>query len=268
MGHRLLRQHGVLDVTEFSHLSLHPDHYQILSSRAISCKVVEERGYHSPTSMQLRLGGFSFAQQALTPGLMIPRWAITGRPAMWSQYRPDRPRHNVDTGRARKYEVPPGTRSTIDILPSSLAELRAGSETWVSIEGHLKADAMKSAGAPATIAVVGIWSWRSQGEPLPAWKTIVDANPGRWITIVCDSDFTTHADVPLAVSRFGRHLNLLGARVRILHPPAHGAEKIGVDDFLANGGDLNDLVVVPVDEVQRILHARPERRPNAYPRTP
>lgn len=265
MGDRLVRVNGVLDVSW--HLNIHGDHYQILASRAISDKVAQERGYHSICdALQLRLGGFSFRQQALTPGLMIPRWAITGRPAMWSQYRPDRPGMDKD-GRLKKYEVPPGTRSTVDILPSSLSALRSGSECWVSLEGHLKADAIKSAGVAATVAVVGIWSWRSQGEPIPAWKTIVDASPGRWMHIVCDSDFTTHADVPLAACRFGRHLNQLGARVRILHPPPHGTEKIGVDDYLAAGGSLDDLITVPIDDVQTILHARPERRQIAYPRT-
>lgn len=236
-------------------------HQDLLDARAVPGWVADLRGYRTITDpAELRREGFSPKQATVTPGLLIPRWSLAGRPAIYPQFRPDRPRRIGD--HVAKYELPAGAFTSLDVLPDSLAALRDGAECWVSCEGHLKSDSMRSAGAPATVALVGVSVWKTENTH-PAWEALVKASPGRWFNVVADSDFQTTVDVSMHVSRLAVHLDELGAPVRVLHPPGEPGHKCGVDDHLAAGGSLDDLVEVAWTVVQ--LAARSNRRgPHAY----
>jgi hypothetical protein len=70
--------------------------------------------------------------------------------------------------------------------------------------------------------------------------------------IACfDSDASTNRSVALAMRRLGRWLISKGAKVRYcIVPPVFGSEaKTGVDDFLASGGTVGDLLEACVHRV-------------------
>lgn len=241
--------------------SLAPNHAAILAARAVSADIVAARGYRSVNEPQtLRRLGFSPKQASVTPGLLIPRWSLAGRPATYPQFRPDVPRRVGD--HVAKYELPAGSYTTLDVLPVAIPALRDGADCWVSCEGHIKSDAMLSAGVPAAVAIVGVWAWKTQWT-VPAWQALVDACPRRWFHVVADSDFATTTDVARAVSRLALHLADIDARVRVLHPPAADGGKVGVDDYLGAGGSLDDLVVV--DQADLEGHAARRGGVRAYP---
>jgi putative DNA primase/helicase len=239
--------------------NLAPHHVDLLKARAVTPDVAKARGYTTIIApAELELAGYAAGQirRLPVPGLFIPRYGLNGV-ATWPQYRPDAPAYRRD-GSAVKYVAPSGSWNFVDALPDALGTLASDAEVWVSAEGPIKADAMTSAGALA-VSMAGVWGWRSQGEPVRGLETL--ARWARWWHVVCDSDFTTTSDVPLAVCRLGAHLRGLGGKVRILHPP--GDEKVGVDDWLAWGGTLDDLVQVSANQVAAVLRRRTSR-PRAY----
>lgn len=238
-----------------------PGHRRFLAERAVPEAVAAERGYRSVTDPgELLEVGFPRRQARYdTPGLLIPRYGLDGR-ATWPKVRPDRPRFRRD-GTPVKYDSPAGSWSVLDCLPGRLEALDRAPEVWVSCEGFVKADAMTGAGVVA-VAIDGVWGWRSAGEPLAAWAVL--ARRPRWWHLVADNDLVSSWDVPAAVARLGAHLKALGGRVRILHPPA-GPAKVGVDDHLAGGGDLDGLTQVGVDTVAEVLSRRRGDRPRGYP---
>jgi hypothetical protein len=238
-----------------------PHHRAFLDARAVPGWVADIRGYFTARSVDdLVAVGYpeSQARKIPTPGIVIPRFGLDGKPACWPKYRPDVPANRND-GRVQKYVFAAGSWNMLDALPDTLPRLASDEEIWLSAEGQLKADAMRGVGV-LTADIEGIWSWRSQGAPLKAFEVL--AHWPRWWHVICDSDFATSSDVPLAVCRLALHLKQLGGKVRVLHPPASD-QKLGVDDFLARGGSLDGLTQVEPDVVRTVLRSRPSR-PRAY----
>lgn len=216
---------------------LAPRHLDFLAARAVTEPVIERRGYATVTDWhELAAAGFPFEQaEKLVPGLLIPRYGLSGRPSTWPKFRPDPESRNGPP--KAKYTSPGGSWNSVDALPGT--PLRGGGDLWLSAEGFIKADAMTAAGLP-TVAIDGVYGWRSQGETVLGLVAL--ARSGRWFHLVCDSDVDTNPRVAGAMFRLAGWLRHEGCRVRMLHPPGPG--KVGVDDFLAAGGSIGELVPV------------------------
>lgn len=209
-------------------------HLALLAARAVTGHVVERRGYSTITdAAELEALGFSPKQaRQLVPGLHIPLYALNGKPATFSKFRPDGlcfDRH----WKQIKYASVANSWGSLDALPGTILS----ADLWVSPEGFIKADAMTAVGLPV-VAFDGIYGWLYRGEPLVGLEAL--ARPGRWFHVVCDSDYRTNPQVAGAMCRLAKWLRSEGAKVRILHPP--GEQKVGVDDFLAAGGSMCQLV--------------------------
>lgn len=217
---------------------LAPRHQAFLAIRAVSGPVIARRGYRTVTDPgDLCALGFPEKQaKALVPGLLIPRYGLQGA-ASWPKFRPDVEGRNGPMenhrGHVVKYASPGGSWNFLDALPDTLLN----GDIWCSAEGFIKADAMTATGLPV-VAFDGVWGWRSQGAPILGLEALV--RPGRWWHLVCDSDYTTNFRVAGAMCSLARWLRSEGCKVRILHPP--GEQKAGVDDFLAAGGHIAQLV--------------------------
>lgn len=243
--------------------ALAPHHAEFLAARAVSPEVAELRGYRTithPVDLVLA-GGFPPGQATkLGTGMLIPRYGLDGRPS-WAKFRPDGVRRRAD-GTPIKYASPAGSWNLVDCLPARRLELLDAPEIWVSAEGYIKGDSMTTAGLSPVLAVDGVWGWRGSEGPLPAWR-VLSTQP-RWWHVVADNDLAANDDVAIAAFRLGAYLQGLGAKgVRILHPPV-GRKKVGIDDHLAQGGTLDELVQVPAATVRRVLTSRPERLVRAY----
>lgn len=225
-------------------------HEAFLAARAVTGDVVERRGYRTIADWrELCAAGFPETQaKFLKRGLLIPRYGLDGKRSHFPKFRPDPegrngPITNRD-GHVIKYASPGASWNFLDMLPGT----KLGAEVWVSAEGFIKADAMTAAGMP-TVAFDGVWGWRSGGEAILGLEAL--AKPGRWFHLVCDSDIETNPLVAGAMFRLAAWLRREGAQVRILHPP--GDDKVGVDDFLACGHCLSDLVEAPREQMRTYL---------------
>jgi hypothetical protein len=228
--------------------SLLPQHQELLRKSAIADAVAEARGYFSATK-RTELGDLGFARyQQLVPALVVPIWGVRGEVVNY-QSRPDRPRVDAERGREVKYEtvadssvrldVPPGCRP---LLGSPLAAL------WVT-EGSRKADALASAGVCA-ISVLGVDCINTDD-----WDRV--ALDERRVYVVFDSDVMVKRTVHGALERLAKLLRAKGAAVSFVYLPTTEG-KIGVDDYLAGGGTVEDLYALAEDELRE---PPPEEKP-------
>ena len=133
---------------------------------------------------------------------------------------------------------------------------------WVT-EGIKKGDALTSRGLYA-ITLSGVWNWKSQGDPLPDWDHVVLR--GRTVYIAFDADAAANYQVAQAMHDLGYFLKGEGADVRYVVCPGDPNDKTGVDDFLAAGGTVEDLIAVATTEapkVKKVTAALPET--DVYP---
>jgi hypothetical protein len=211
---------------------LAPNHAAFLAARAVPESVIARRGYRTVTDPgDLMALGFPDKQaHNLIPGLLIPRYGLAGA-ASWPKFRPD-PEGRNGPPRA-KYESPGGAWNFLDTLPGTYLT----GDIWVSAEGFVKGDAMAAVGLPV-VSFDGVYGWRTQGGPILGLEAL--ARPGRWFHVVCDSDYRTNPKVAAAMCGLAKWLRSEGSKVRVLHPP--GEQKVGVDDFLAAGGHICQLV--------------------------
>jgi hypothetical protein len=214
----------------------------------ISEEVAEARGYRTVTvKADLRRLGFSDAQ-CRVPALVIPLWSVDGEPA-GHQARPDEPRRR--DGRVVKYETPRGTRMVLDVHPSAREELGDPAIPLFITEGVKKGDAAVSAGL-CCVALLGVWNWRGtngQGgtTALPDWERI--ALNERTVYVVFDSDVMLNPQVSRALARLGAFLGSRGAHVGYVYLPAGPqGQKVGLDDFLAQGNGVDEVLSHAVTE--------------------
>ena len=224
-------------------------HEAFLAARAVTGAVIARRGYRTVTDPgDLCAAGFPEKQaERLVPGLLIPRYGLAGQRS-WPKFRPDPEGRNGPP--KAKYEAPGGAWNILDALPGTILS----GDIWVSAEGFIKADAMTAASGLPVVAFDGVWGWRSQQEPILGLEVL--ASPGRWFHVVCDSDVDTNPKVASAMFTLAAWLRRQDCKVRLLHPPGPG--KQGVDDFLAGGGHLAQLVPVerPSSTVRRVWTCR------------
>jgi Domain of unknown function (DUF3854) len=241
-------------------LHIFPQHAELLKASAIDPEVARERGYVSvDTKKRLETPGFS-GRQRNVPGLLIPVHDATGAIALY-QYRPDNPRL-TDAGKVVKYETPYRSRLVLDV-PVRMRE-RTGDpkyDLWIT-EGSRKVDAAVSAGL-CCIGLLGVTGWRGtngQGgkTALPDWAHIA-INEGRRIYLCFDSDVMTKESVADALAQLGGFVGRRGAAVRYVYLPQDGDDKTGLDDYLAAGGTVDDLITSATPDIRtprKALHTR------------
>ncbi len=238
---------------------LSQQHYQMLKASVISDEVIKERGYRTITNEKdLSALGFSPAQER-APGLLLPLHSTDGQTPLYV-YRPDNPRVIEDKTKRNpdgtfkqkviKYEMPKGQKMRLDVPPRCQADIGDPSiPLWIT-EGQKKADALASAGLCA-IALLGVWNFIGTNDRggkvfLPDFLDIA-LNKGRPVRIVFDSDVMTKSEVKQALEVLTRRLQRKGAMVQCAYLPG-GKNKIGIDDWLAEGHtveELEDLVEGP-----------------------
>jgi hypothetical protein len=112
-------------------------------------------------------------------------------------------------------------------------------------EGIKKGDALASRGCCA-IALLGVWNWRGTNSAggkaaLAEWEDV--ALNDRLAYIGYDSDVMEKSGVGAALARLGEFVRSRGAHPLFIYLPAGSSgEKVGIDDFLAQGHTIDDLV--------------------------
>jgi len=231
------------------------DHARLLLDSAVAPHVAAARPYSTVLrATGLERLGFAKTQRNV-PALAIPIWNVHADRATY-QARPDQPR--VKDGKALKYETPSGARMALDVPREAREHLGNPAVPLFITEGARKADAAVSAGL-CCVAVLGVWNWRGSNEwggkaALPDWETIAFkglGDVGREVYIAFDSDAMTKPSVFLALTRLKPFLASRGAVVRAIYLPA-GARgtKVGLDDFLAAGSDVDDLLALATDTLR------------------
>lgn len=199
-----------LSVGDTTLKSLAPHHRQVLeNSSGASPEVIFERGYFTATRPEeLQALGFADCQTEV-PALVVPVRGVEGE-VLFHRSRPDSPRPDPSKpGKVIKYEQPAGTGIALDIPPSARATLfDPDTRLWV-VEGEKKADALVSRGECA-VALLGVWSWKRDGLPLPEWDSI--RLIGREVHVCFDSDLDRKVEVKRALSALAEYLEARGAR--------------------------------------------------------
>ena len=133
---------------------------------------------------------------------------------------------------------------------------------FLALEGSIKADAILSAGFDRVVAVPSVTCWRApELDAVAAWASELDV-----FAIVSDSDWYTNTMV-VDQSRRARRLPQLGSKrdSRLAASPWKGP-KLGVDDYLAGGGRVEDFLVVDTRIPDAIEDLIPGKRPDARDR--
>lgn len=225
-------------------------HAKLIEDSGISPEVRDARGYRSvERPAELEELGFASSQRRV-PALLIPIRDTTGE-IKTHLLRPDEPR--ISEKRQLKYEIPAGARMVIDVPPTVAADLGNPTRPLIVTEGARKADSAASRGL-CCISLIGVWCWRGTNErggkvALPDFESIA-LNDGREVYVAFDSDVTTKPAVNAALERLVLFLKHRGARVRVIYlPHGDGGAKVGLDDFLAAGHTVDDLLALVADWV-------------------
>jgi Domain of unknown function (DUF3854) len=189
--------------------SLAPHHRQMLEQGSgVSPEKINDRGYFTVThKSDLRKMGFA-DYQLRVPAMAIPVYGVSDHFHFY-RLRPDDPRRDPEKPeKVVKYEQPPGTGLTIDVPRSAQPLLSdASARLWI-VEGEKKADALVSRGECA-VALLGVWSWKRDGLPLPEWDSI--RLVGREVHVAFDSDAAHKVEVQRALSALVEYLQARGA---------------------------------------------------------
>ena len=189
---------------------LSPEHLRMLRvGSGISPEDILARGYFTATDPdQLRELGFS-EYQLITPALVVPVHGVQDGPLFY-RARPDDPRERKDNpGKFIKYEQPAGTGVVLDVPPRARPMLSdAGKRLWL-VEGEKKADSLVSR-SECAVALLGVWSWKRDGLPLPDWDDI--RLVGREVVVAFDSDAEHNVQVRMARLALAEYLRARGVR--------------------------------------------------------
>jgi hypothetical protein len=220
------------------------DHHrhQLETESGIAREVIAERGYRTVKSRADLLEFKKYQRRA--PSLYVPMHSPCGR--MLPQIRPDTPRKNK-AGESIKYETPKDAEPVIDVHPRNRAALKDNTRRLWITEGVKKGDSLTSAGEVA-ISLAGVWMFGTKDGLYPAWDQV--ALEDRDLIFVYDSDIMHKPGVAAALDRGSRLLAERGATVSIVYlEDGPNDEKTGVDDYLANGGTVPEMVAkaVPYD---------------------
>ncbi len=137
-----------------------------------------------------------------------------------------------------KYAQPPGTSARL------YAPLPVKDGPLYVCEGEKKTLAAYQHGLNA-VGIGGVWNWISKGKPIDDLSLI--EWEGRDAIIVPDSDVWDRPDLMRAIYALGRELRNQGGALQIAQIP-HGNAKVGFDDYLLAGGDVQDLEPFGLDQ--------------------
>ena len=212
---------------------------EIFERSAITREVAEARGCRTIRNRSEIPDEFPPWQRRL--GLLFPTNSPDGD-TTGHQLKPRKPiRRKKKAG--PKYETPHGSRTTLDVNPLMMGEVRKGSgDLWIT-EGVKKTDSLTSRGL-ATVGVIGVWNFavpKSKSViPLPCWSHVPLRS--RRVYVVYDANTRTNPDVQEALRRLVSLLEKMGADVLVVYLPAvNGDWTAGVDDYLAAGGTVEEL---------------------------
>ena len=222
-----------------------PHHAELLGASGVSEEVAAERGYWSATKpAQLTALGFAAYQAELVPALVIPVYGPGGDQPAIHQIRPDKPRRSR-RGKPLKYELPDGGLLGLDVPRRVREHLGNPQVPLVITEGARKVDSGLSAGLDCIVGLTGVWGFRGTningGKALLADFDSVAWN-GRGVAIIFDSDVMTKREVYGALVRLAEVIKRRGGKVGYVYlPPGPDGAKVGLDDYLADSHDLDDL---------------------------
>jgi Domain of unknown function (DUF3854) len=146
----------------------------------------------------------------------------------------------VNDGKELKYETPFWQPNMID-FPPGVAERLKDRDTpiWIT-EGVKKADAGCCAGL-AIVGLTGVWNWLRDGAALPDFRELVLKD--REVILCFDSDTAVKPEVRKALKEIGGWLKISRhADVKYCCLPHNGDSKTGLDDYLAAGHTVDDLL--------------------------
>lgn len=224
------------------------------------------------TKAELGRLGFGKAAQ-LVPTLLVPVYNERGEVVLF-QHRPDEPRRN-SKGQLNKYETPFGAKMVVDVPPGARDRLSDPAVPLFITEGVRKADAAVSAGL-CCVALLGVWNWRGSNSDggktaLSIWESV--ALKDRTVYIAFDSDVMLKPAVNDALVRLGAFLKRRGAKVVYIYLPTEDGGKVGLDDYLASGKTISDLMLLakpepltPQLDIDEEEPEPPPRRPEPVPR--
>ena len=247
------------------HPALLPQHAALLRASAISPEVAKARGYRS-VEQKARLTEVGFSStQARVPALLIPIWNVHGEIALY-QTRADEPR--IVDGKAVKYETPLRSRTVLDVPPTCRTSLGNPGVPLFVTEGVRKGDAAASLGL-CCVALLGVWNFRGSNAfggttALADWDSI--ALKDRVVHIVFDSDVMTKSGVHQALVRLKAFLESRHADVQLIYlPSGPGGAKVGLDDYLAAGHTVDELLALATTDLRSSPPAPKSAEPAATP---
>src|SRR5215208_5215559 len=217
----------------------------------ISPEVVAERGTFS--ARRGRDVPQDHGWLAKKPGMVFLVHTLDG--GIFCRLRLDNP------GQLSKYMQPKGHPNRLDVHPCQHERIkRPGGMRYVT-EGEKKVDSGVSRGL-VMVGLSGVWNGQKNNELIPDWSLL--PLEGERYSITFDSDIASNPNVQMAADRQARLLREQGAEVFItLLPPAPDGSKQGLDDFLANGGTVQEieLLTMPYDEalVERVRLTRDQK---------
>jgi hypothetical protein len=174
-------------------------------------------------------------------------WGTNGDGVVGFQCRPDQPRF-VD-GKTVKYETVSGQKMVVDCPPRCHPQLGDPAVPLFITEGPLKADAAAGIGL-CCVALLGVWNWRNGDGWLADWEHV--ALKGRQVFVCFDSDAVLKPSVHGAMARLGAVLANKGAEVFYIYLPSDGGAKAGLDDYIAAGHGVDDLLALASDKLRRL----------------
>lgn len=229
-------------------------HWSALRASGIDEDVARARGYRTVLSKrELQELGFRGRQLDVAEAgdvLVFPVCSPAGDGYVY-QARPDEPRTDPKTGKSIKYETPSGAKAPLDVNPLQLRLVLDGVTPLMVTEGVKKGDALVSAArrerkAICTVAMLGVWMAQTEAA-LAGWEKI--PLKGRKVVIAFDSDVSTNPSVAVAAQKTGEFLVGRGASVTYaILPPGDGGAKVGLDDFLASGRNIDDLLGLTTEQ--------------------
>jgi hypothetical protein len=238
---------GEWDAIQRAYQPEHPGrklvHVELLRARAIAPEVARERGYFSQHVLA-RLDEMGLQRYK---GLVIPIHGVKG-PVVDTEHthailRPDEPPLGVG-----KYLNPKGRKCVIDVPPRARPWLENIDIPLVITEGPMKADAAVSVGL-CCVALLGVWLWKRDGEPLPDWRKIPLRD--RRVIIAFDSDVMTKPEVYKALVELSDFLSERGAGVEYVYlPDREDGAKLGIDDWLAAGHTVAEFWALVTPELR------------------
>jgi Domain of unknown function (DUF927)/Domain of unknown function (DUF3854)/Cch helix turn helix domain len=221
--------------TAWAELTLAERHIEQLKASAITPAVALARQYRTITKKsELLILGFKPVQCSV-PGLLMPMYNVADELAGYT-YRPDQARIKDD--KSVKYENPGGSTASPDVPIPARKWVVNPDQPLLFTEGVKKGDAAASHEL-AVVSFGGVWNWRG-----PEALAALDQIPlkGRTVYLAFDSDWRRKSSVRQALRRLAKVLQSRGANVSMLDlPELTAGQKVGLDDYFANGGNAIDL---------------------------